>query len=676
MIWIFAIISLFILIPVSASLTDNLIRYYTMDAEYTVNNHSIDSTGTKDGVIFSPNITAYVNQTGKINEAYEGEGTGSHINLNSTPEAGLSELSWFAWVNTSSTTEYDLRCPGYCNFGASTDRSFRSDIVSSLLYQHYCVLRNTDDSGETSVLSSTTGLSDGQWHFLGCVYNGTHLINYVDGVQDGTPASHTGAVRTSGIDTKIGKYDRTGGAFFEGLIDEAGLWSRGLTPDEVLSLYNSGEGLQYPFIIPPNLTIAYPVSDEWTNGYVNGTCTSDNNISIVTINNTDFNFSSGFNYTNWQFEYTGNESLNLSVLITCSDIYGTNTTKAANISMDVNSPYCYPLTNQSLNHTSSFVWNVTCIDDLNFYLLNVTCTGGTNFSYFKNNINSSSFIFMNDTGNMSNNMTCTFFSADAHTDKDIRDKLNWRTVVVHNPSTEVYEIHVNGKPLIRTEPDYSTKSINNLKVWFDKKDRVRFEITNNDSSFDDKKGETFEFTVLGENNINYYQNNKYKGWFVVDNHYWIDFNVKKVKNMDTDLKVKKKDIKYTINRINQTAYGVSITVPGNSIEFDSFGLLNTNTQIQYFKIFNNETYVNFEPINLSVCPVDSFNQIIIYGILLIFSLTCIGFGLWRSRLIGSFGGMLLWVIGIAFHDCNRIIGYLIMFFGIIIAMLFIYKESR
>lgn len=35
--------------------------------------------------------------------------------------------------------------------------------------------------------------------------------------------------------------------YYDGRIDEVGIWSRVITPTEVTSLYNSGAGLQYPF---------------------------------------------------------------------------------------------------------------------------------------------------------------------------------------------------------------------------------------------------------------------------------------------------------------------------------------------------------------------------------------------------------------------------------------------
>jgi hypothetical protein len=37
------------------------------------------------------------------------------------------------------------------------------------------------------------------------------------------------------------------GSFYNGYLDEVGVWSRALTSSEVTQLYNSGLGLQYPF---------------------------------------------------------------------------------------------------------------------------------------------------------------------------------------------------------------------------------------------------------------------------------------------------------------------------------------------------------------------------------------------------------------------------------------------
>ena len=39
--------------------------------------------------------------------------------------------------------------------------------------------------------------------------------------------------------------------WYTGNIDEIGLWSRKIEDSEVASLYNSGNGLAYPFVVVP-----------------------------------------------------------------------------------------------------------------------------------------------------------------------------------------------------------------------------------------------------------------------------------------------------------------------------------------------------------------------------------------------------------------------------------------
>jgi len=82
------------------------------------------------------------------------------------------------------------------------------------------------------------------------------------------------------------------GQFFKGIIDEVGIWNRALTSTEISELYNSGNGLQYPFgISPTNFTIT--AQDKSTNtslnnfeALVDGTYYNTSTGSIVTDINT------------------------------------------------------------------------------------------------------------------------------------------------------------------------------------------------------------------------------------------------------------------------------------------------------------------------------------------------------------------------------------------------------
>ncbi len=68
------------------------------------------------------------------------------------------------------------------------------------------------------------------------VNNGTtNSVSYSSGVIDSTSSFY------------IGQYQ--GGQFFTGNIDSVGLWKRVLTSPEKATLYNSGNGLEYPFVV-------------------------------------------------------------------------------------------------------------------------------------------------------------------------------------------------------------------------------------------------------------------------------------------------------------------------------------------------------------------------------------------------------------------------------------------
>jgi hypothetical protein len=103
------------------------------------------------------------------------------------------------------------------------------------------------DSWYGAVQIGPTGneLADGNWHHIVVTYNsdGHKVRTYLDGnfiIEDASKTLNTGDAM--GFSMGIGSQGK-----YIGLIDEVGLWSRPLTDAEVLILYNSGNGLSYPF---------------------------------------------------------------------------------------------------------------------------------------------------------------------------------------------------------------------------------------------------------------------------------------------------------------------------------------------------------------------------------------------------------------------------------------------
>lgn len=85
-------------------------------------------------------------------------------------------------------------------------------------------------------------VNDGLWHLLAITYDGTLIKVYVDNVFRGQSSSVV--LDTIPTTLKFQAYQ------FNGDIDEVGYWNRVLTPTELTELYNSGNGITYPFTPP------------------------------------------------------------------------------------------------------------------------------------------------------------------------------------------------------------------------------------------------------------------------------------------------------------------------------------------------------------------------------------------------------------------------------------------
>lgn len=97
----------------------------------------------------------------------------------------------------------------------------------------------------------TTTLTTGTWYHIAYVYNGTTVQGYLNGVAIGAGVASSGNGSGGQDDHFIlgGVTDGSGGTNWapDGKLDEWGVWSRALSGSEITELYNSGNGLTYPF---------------------------------------------------------------------------------------------------------------------------------------------------------------------------------------------------------------------------------------------------------------------------------------------------------------------------------------------------------------------------------------------------------------------------------------------
>lgn len=99
--------------------------------------------------------------------------------------------------------------------------------------------------GSTTVeQTGETILSDGVWHHVAAVYNGSDLRIYVNGILDGKPLPFSGPVYTSNNPIYLGALvDNRMDQFYKGVIDETAVYRRALSETEILAHFGNLQGL-------------------------------------------------------------------------------------------------------------------------------------------------------------------------------------------------------------------------------------------------------------------------------------------------------------------------------------------------------------------------------------------------------------------------------------------------
>ena len=204
--------------PSSSTLLTDILAYWKFDndswADSTGNGYNLTAVGT--GVSIGNGII-------DGDASFSGDGTflTSDPNL---PPSGLSQFSMAVWVKTTASN--------FDTFSSDPDGSGIQIATNWYGYASFGQVNGNNIGGPTS--------GDGAWHFVVLTYNSTGSQTlYVDGnlaQQITAPSSYNISVPF--------RFNASG---LQGEVDEAGFWTRELSPTEVTALYNTGAGLTYPF---------------------------------------------------------------------------------------------------------------------------------------------------------------------------------------------------------------------------------------------------------------------------------------------------------------------------------------------------------------------------------------------------------------------------------------------
>jgi hypothetical protein len=199
-----------------------------------------DSTGNGNTGTLT-NSPAWQGTAGKRGGAILLDGANDYVTAGDINAAeGIGSITVSAWVKNSVAGETQHVYKSNCD-GANDSWELYSGYPNANGTAAFMV---TGSSGAFSNSGQgTTDTSDGSWHMLTGVYDGSYIRIYIDGVEESS-APLTGTIYSNALNVEIGGRCNGGGSgyYVNGLMDEVRIYGRALSPSEITDLYNATNG--------------------------------------------------------------------------------------------------------------------------------------------------------------------------------------------------------------------------------------------------------------------------------------------------------------------------------------------------------------------------------------------------------------------------------------------------
>ena len=258
--------------------TNGLVGYWPFNG-----NANDESGNGNHGTVNGATLTS--DRFGNINKAYSFDGTTSYIQCQNAGPTGNPVITFTCWVKTASTNYGNIISYGGNSQSGQDFRVFiNGNCPNSFAFDTY-----DNQKAKVSTFNNS-------WDFYCVLYDGgignntTVASFYKNGILMTTECFNVNISSTNIsnlIPITFGKYHGTLPAnptgFYDGVLDDIGIWNRALTQQEITALYLSGQPCPSIATIqgPNNVNIGNTIT--LTDSTVNGTWSSSNT-TVATIN--------------------------------------------------------------------------------------------------------------------------------------------------------------------------------------------------------------------------------------------------------------------------------------------------------------------------------------------------------------------------------------------------------
>lgn len=225
------------------------------------------------------------------------------IASNDSLNTGDSDFTYAGWVNLRAKNLLDFQILLSKRDGPSNQRQITIDF--DRVADRFRASISSDGTTSTTVSANNFGSPTiATWYFFMVWYDAAaDTINM--SINNGTAdsAAHSGGAYTGTGPFCLAAGNSTANTFLDGYLDEVGFWKRLLTTEEKTRLYNSGNGITYPFNSILDRLVSY-----WAMEQTSGNRT-DSNLATTLVDNNSVTYGNGIIRNGAQFTLANSEYL-------------------------------------------------------------------------------------------------------------------------------------------------------------------------------------------------------------------------------------------------------------------------------------------------------------------------------------------------------------------------------